>query len=220
MVCPRPCCCSGTLSRPGPQRRSLHQVRKGRFLKKDRAAGLDRVILAPTEPGKYSTVFANGAKPVACESGLLGGPAGAPGRAGARPRSTGAPDGSCAPPGCASLVGSDPGPLHRRCPCPPCRATSGIALLDSDQLLLDQIRPARRSASPSRWRGRPASSTGSERSCLRESGCSPPRSRSRTSSAAQTRPPPIFLHSVCDMTPFSDSDKESRGICAWRSAGN
>src|SRR3954470_2676720 len=40
----------------------------------------------------------------------------------------------------------------------------------------------------------------------------------RTSSAA-ARPPPIFLHSVCEMTPFNDSDSITR-ICAWRSAGN
>jgi hypothetical protein len=38
-------------------------------------------------------------------------------------------------------------------------------------------------------------------------------------SRAATRPPPIFLHSTCDTTPFNDSESITR-ICSWRSAGN
>src|SRR5881397_1590835 len=38
-------------------------------------------------------------------------------------------------------------------------------------------------------------------------------------SRAATRPPPTFLHSVCAITPFSDSDNITR-ICDCRSAGN
>ena len=38
-------------------------------------------------------------------------------------------------------------------------------------------------------------------------------------SRAATRPPPIFLQSVCEITPLSDSDSITR-ICSWRSAGN
>ena len=40
-----------------------------------------------------------------------------------------------------------------------------------------------------------------------------------STSSAATRPPPILRHSVCAMTPFSDSDSMMR-ICACRSAGN
>src|SRR5207249_9588686 len=38
-------------------------------------------------------------------------------------------------------------------------------------------------------------------------------------SRAATRPPPSFLHSVCAITPLSDSDNITR-ICDCRSAGN
>ena len=38
-------------------------------------------------------------------------------------------------------------------------------------------------------------------------------------SRAATRPPPIFLHSVCAITPRSDSDSMTR-TCDCRSAGN
>ena len=38
-------------------------------------------------------------------------------------------------------------------------------------------------------------------------------------SRTATRPPPIFLHSVCEITPLSDSASMTR-ICSCRSAGN
>ena len=38
-------------------------------------------------------------------------------------------------------------------------------------------------------------------------------------SRAATRPPPIFLHSTCEITPFSDSESITR-ICACLSGGN
>src|SRR5207247_11189435 len=38
-------------------------------------------------------------------------------------------------------------------------------------------------------------------------------------SRAATRPPRVFLHSVCEITPLSDSDSITR-ICDCRSAGN
>src|SRR2546425_8561446 len=41
----------------------------------------------------------------------------------------------------------------------------------------------------------------------------------RRISRAATRPPPSFLHSVCAITPLSDSDNITR-ICDCRSAGN